>query len=237
MKKRGFSLAEVMITLGIVAVISAMLLPSFVGNVQKQVWSKTLAATISDLETGFSRLIVKENVLNLTQTRAWNAVSSGGVPCLVSEAGDDVMKAFASNTGFMTSIGGGISDFYEGRQIFELDRSVVQNLDSRLTPYRLKNGAVVFLVIDVPIETQNNGKFEIWVADVLIDINGVQTPNTLGRDIFLFSLDANDKLYPWGGLDDSVFWNGDDSAYWRNNDFTGQVAAARLIENNYRMDY
>ena len=39
MYKKGFTLAEVLITLGIIGVVAAMTLPTLIKNYQKQVWA------------------------------------------------------------------------------------------------------------------------------------------------------------------------------------------------------
>ena len=49
MKKFGFTLAEVLITLSIVGIVSALTIPNFVANAQNKANAAKLSATITTL--------------------------------------------------------------------------------------------------------------------------------------------------------------------------------------------
>ena len=83
----------------------------------------------------------------------------------------------------------------------------------------------------------------------------MSTPNTLGRDLFLFYLGADGILYPAGGLDAAAFdhaaqgidtvrgetWQGnggnDSFACNTNHMGNGWGCTARVIEDGYRINY
>ena len=49
-KRFGFTLAEVLITLGVIGVVAALTLPSVMSNYQKKLIAKQLEKTYADLE-------------------------------------------------------------------------------------------------------------------------------------------------------------------------------------------
>ena len=65
MKKFGFTLGEVLVTLSIVGVISALTLPSFVSNSQNKINASKLSTTITTLETAFSNMMADEGTSDL----------------------------------------------------------------------------------------------------------------------------------------------------------------------------
>ena len=68
MKRLGYTLSEVLITLGIVGVISVMTVPSLVNEYNKQVYAKTLSVAVSDFEAAMKNMIHKEAVDDLLET-------------------------------------------------------------------------------------------------------------------------------------------------------------------------
>ena len=112
---------------------------------------------------------------------------------------------------------GGVTDMGDGNHI----------------PIKLKNDSVIFIRIGPSIYPNTAGN--IW-----IDINGPQTPNTYGRDVFMFMIGQNGTLLPMGGQ--TLANLGAD--YWNSNRGcqTGHISqgitcTGRLVENGYEFDY
>ena len=123
----------------------------------------------------------------------------------------------------------------------------------------LRNGAFVTFprtnIVSKNEDTilQNGGSTNIRTGSLLINVNGAEPPNRLGRDVFVFKIGGDGNLYPYGGLTasllndgvnvisrDNVFNNagaGNDFICRDNNQGSGAGCTARLIENNYRFDY
>ena len=79
-------------------------------------------------------------------------------------------------------------------------------------------------------------------AVIYVDVNGKNKPNTFGRDIFAFYMGNDGILYPYGGIDESIFFRGDDSVTWHTRcsdtkKITGTECTARLVENGFKVDY
>ena len=92
-------------------------------------------------------------------------------------------------------------------------------------------------------------------AQVYIDVNGPKPPNTLGHDIFAFSVSEKGALYPFGSREVSQLHGGlgvwsdtssvasckktDSAKYFGINDSTnrGIGCAGNIVQHNYRINY
>ena len=229
MKKRGFTLAEVLTTLGIIGVIAAMTIPALVTNGKSNANAAKLAVCISNLENAFSTAVAQEGVDDLTKTRMWTTIEGDGVFGDSSQAvrnrfvgelgqylstrgtitsGGDLVKAYyGANEGFYLMTNNGGTDKTNGAHGMDLPGS------GSVFPIMLKNGAVAWFRVykdghsnieegrtrDDIIASGSN--FFTNTADVFIDVNGKTGPNTYGRDVFVFLVGDTGTLYPTGGSD------------------------------------
>ena len=76
LKKCAFTLAEVLITLGIIGVVAAMTLPTLVQNYKKTVYVNQLKKSYSTLEQGFQKMLADEGVEKLSDLSYWGAYSN-----------------------------------------------------------------------------------------------------------------------------------------------------------------
>lgn len=207
MKKRGFTLAEILITLGIVGVIAALTMPMLVGQSKNQANATKLSSTVSNIENAFSSVVAKEAEEDLYGTELWGKV---GTP---ADFVDELEKYLQCTY---------VEDIYGDRKIRQL------NKEEGETPagdaYRLKSGAVMF------ISDATNSEDAEFIATVIIDVNGAEVPNTYGRDIFFYKLGAKGFLYPYGG--EKV---GED--YTCTLDSDGMGCAGKLLAEGYKMNY
>ena len=67
----GFTLAEVLITLGIIGVVAAMTLPTLIQNYQKKTYIEGLKVGVSILEQGFKAAMADDGVDDLADTTLW----------------------------------------------------------------------------------------------------------------------------------------------------------------------
>ncbi len=188
-KKRvtAFTLAEVLITLGIIGIVAAMTMPAVIEKHQKQVTVSKLKKAYSTLSQAFvSSVADNENAANwvdtnviVTEENAKEYFDKYWAPYIRvlkfcdSKTSCGYKEAPKTYGGNPTSLG-----FFGGKRV------------SLLTPDGMY---MLFRTYD-----DNNGTFSklqlIWV-----DINAGRSPNIYGKDIFLFSLDLNNaKLNPYG---------------------------------------
>ena len=178
--KKGFTLAEVLVTLGIIGVVSALTMPSLVQNHQRQVYVTQLRKAVSEIEQAFQMAIVEKRAMTLAESKAFrggvstffNAYLKTSVIC----SGAD--KSNCLNTGDYTRIDGsntGISTI---------------NSDN-FTCAVLKDGAVACIY---------------WYGTsgaLYLDVNGKQGPNIGGRDLYSLLIDNSGNITGHDPIDSS----------------------------------
>ena len=76
-RKVAFTLAEVLITLGIIGVVAAITLPILIQKYQKQVWVNQLKKSVSTWDNGFKMMLADAGTDNLFDTEFWNNLGVG----------------------------------------------------------------------------------------------------------------------------------------------------------------
>ena len=71
MHKKGFTLAEILVALGIVGVIASLTLPVVVKNIQRQTNESRLEVSVMNLENALTSMLTHESVVDLTETESW----------------------------------------------------------------------------------------------------------------------------------------------------------------------
>ena len=174
--KRAFTLAEVLVTLGIIGVVSAMTVPTLMQNHQRKSYVTQLHKVYNELSQALLQYQTDKNALNL------------------SEAGLNSKAA--------------VGDF------FKTYFKVVQDCGNTMTPcfsneYKKINGSAVAFqctancsvlasgaAIGTYAEIEGYGKKS--VIAIVVDINGAQGPNILGRDAFFMLLFKNGVIDDMG---------------------------------------
>lgn len=266
MKKFGFTLAEVLITLSIIGVVAALTAPTLVTSSRNQANAARLSVIVSNLENAFTSAIVQENVDNLYRTSMWtngpvNAENSANIPAFVGNLGrylvvngyknSDGEYYGTNNTCAMSNDGGRSESCVTGG-----DFRFGGNGQTFAMP--TKNGATIFIrTYAAPdnFEEQKDAaiaagsSYYTNAADVMIDVNGTAAPNTFGRDMFFFQLGENGILYPYGGRDVSRMegvegqWSDAGSRFSCTDqdkgtaNVAGMGCTARLIDEGYQINY
>ncbi|MBO6087124.1 type II secretion system protein, partial [bacterium] len=97
-KKSAFTLAEVLITLGVIGVVAAMTLPTLIHNYQKTVYVNQLKKSYSILEQAFQKMMADDGVQKLSDTSVW--ASKGNTTCayyMTPYTGNSNCKAFVNS--------------------------------------------------------------------------------------------------------------------------------------------
>lgn len=261
MKRKGFTLAEVLIALAIIGVVAVLTIPTLVSGYKKEVWANSLAVAVSNFETAMHGMINKDGVYDLYETKAWTNIDKldmtsddAKINNFVSFLGDSFSISYDKKAKTIDSIYQGANKMRDIKNEIMLDLS---GQDYYFVPLKLKQGTIYFLHIadskksddsltEEKLIEENVGLSSI-AAEVIIDINGTGKPNTIGKDIFWFALSPEGKLYPKGGKDyayiksgNTLTWKDSSSPYACTDSAKGDYGwgcTARLVENGYKMDY
>ena len=99
MKKNGFTLAEVLITLGIVGVIAALTIPSMTHNVSKQQVGPALAKGINSLEAANRKALADNGAIRL------NDIDDNYFNILDLTLNGVILEESGNTTGFISNDG------------------------------------------------------------------------------------------------------------------------------------
>lgn len=162
----GFTLAEVLVTLGIIGVVSAMTVPSLMQNYQRQSYITQLHKIYNELQQAFVQEMTEQNALNLYEA-GLNSKTS--------------IKNFFNKHLRVIQTCEGIAE--------PCFKTTYRNLNGASLTFPgtwgagncavIASGAAVCL--DYP---SSNGSF----GYVFIDVNGQKEPNILGRDAFYLAV-------------------------------------------------
>ena len=183
LRKTAFTLAEVLVTLGIIGVVSAMIVPTLMQNYQRQSYVTQLHKVYNEMSQVFQQMMTDRNALNLKETGLLNTTEQATETFknylkVVQDCGNNFSPCFASE--YHSTTGSSI-------------KTVEANWWS--SSFVLADGAAIGLhgLIDY-----SAGNVNYPYGYMYVDINGAKGPNIAGRDFFLFYY-FND-----GTLDDVV---------------------------------
>ena len=240
----GFTLAEVLITLGVIGVVAAMTLPTLIHNYQKMVWVNQLKKSYSTLEQGFQKMMADEGVDRLSDV---SFISNLETDCMYGD-NSDACKPF--NEGLKRYFKGDWGKFTQ--KVCNLNNKNACDYNPEDIYLSMPDGAQVGFNYSLNLLTDsvcqnikaNGGHMCGAFGWLNIDINGPKGPNVYGRDNFGFYISENGKLYGYGSKDAHLYNNlGNISGYVMGNDctegssITGVGCTGYIIENGWKMDY
>ena len=219
LKSAAFTLAEVLVTLGIIGVVSAMTVPTLMQNYQRQSYVTQLHKTYNEVSQALLRYQTDRNALNLTEAglssqAAWNAM----VPQYfktVKVCDSSLTPCFPETSSYKK-----ISGVALNANVYSVQTSYVLASGASVRFYRAVNGnRICFLMVDV---------------------NGKKGPNILGRDLFTLS------IYNDGTIDDdgsSAPLSEADRNTLFERDCNGDTGAGdygcfgKILNDNWQMNY
>lgn len=75
MKRNGYTIAEAIITMGIVGIVAALVIPAFVASYRKQAYASSLSKAVANLENALTTTIMRDGANDLFSTKAWKGTS------------------------------------------------------------------------------------------------------------------------------------------------------------------
>ena len=242
---RAFTLAEVLITLGIIGVVAAITIPTLMANYQKAQYVTALKKAYSQINQVLVKIADDHGCPG--DLAGTGLFATGGTHKLI---GDELVKYLSVVKNCGDAGDGGTSGCFTDNHAENYDGQIPNSgLDSSYYRFITADGMTFRLnsnMNDCALDWSNNitNNMTQMCGSIMIDVNGLKGPNYMGRDIFNFYI-TNGKgpmLYPRGGTDDGT---GDGS--WAEPDGTintcdsvdpdGWLCTGRVIEEGWHMNY
>ena len=184
MKKHGFTLAEVLVTLGIIGVVAALTTPALIQNVANAKIGPRLQKTKATFETAAEMMLTDESA-NALRGVATNSAGIGKAlqKHMKATQDDNIIVTYKNYNGSATAIPAATFKVRNSRYNLEDGVSIYLQLNSSLA-HPLDKYA------DIP----NNQ----LIGNLYVDINGDDGPNRFGKDVFAFYLYNDGTLRPYG---------------------------------------
>ena len=223
-KALGFTLAEVLITLGIIGVVAAMTLPSVILNYQKNV-------TVTQLKKAYTTI---SQALVMAQKDYGDMAGWGYVSGLDASETNSALNNFANkylipNIKKVENCPSGTSGRTKcSYEIYNRDGSLrVSANQSSYNDYRfiMNDGMVVKLAYDNDGGANHGGVTKYgYIIFIMVDINGKKGPNIYGRDVFTLIIEPNSSkinMYGIGQTRENLLNGARGCKYDSNNKFSG----------------
>ena len=177
-KKAAFTLAEVLITLGIIGVVAAVTLPTLVANYQKTVWVNQLKKDVNFTLNTFQQVFASEEVDSISNSSLYYSM---GYPSASRFQATSIKKYIVD------------SESAENTDFFEFAHAYGASTDSNDPSIflKLKDGSCIAFAtgevntVDVPVNP----------VRIFVDVNCSKRPNEVGRDRFWFDINNYGKIY------------------------------------------
>ena len=226
-RKVAFTLAEVLIVLGVIGIVAAITLPVLNKKIQQDIWVNQLKKEYATMNQGFKMMLADNNASSLDDTpfvpqqRCTNRDHSS-----CEQVYNELKKYFK-----ISSIGP-IPGGYKYWIYADHDESV-KYMENDLFTYN--NDVIMFsdgsMFFEYKIESGNSLG--------LIDVNGLKGPNKPGDDIFSWKLLSDGRFLLYGEKDYSGPGTGGEEQAKRQclrfcNRFEGCTCGGALKYNNWK---
>ena len=186
MLKRGFTLAEVLITLLIVGVVATLTTPALVKNVGSSKIGPQLAKFVNTWETGTETFMMEESISRLADENI-HTFGTSGMKLLSKYIIMTNLNKIKSPTSItLKNASGDDLDFLK----IDLNSDKV---------WQLKDGTLVYF--DQRMEGwfyYPSGSYKGFPTAFFVDIGGIKGSHRLGKEVFYFLQDSSGVLVPYG---------------------------------------
>ena len=189
--KQGFTLSEVLITLGIVGIIAVLTIPGVMKNYKNRLYTAQLEKAYSQIADATQAIMADEHVDNFYETTAAGATT-------YKEGATDHQEPQTGAGYFLTKYFKTVK-----KDCFKADKSgcMTSNADTYKT---INNSPITSEASDYCIQTVSGATIcgfhnaNVNCSSYLIDVNGMAAPNVAGRDIFSLDIGRNGSILDYG---------------------------------------
>ncbi len=231
MKKLGFTLAEVLITLAIIGVIAAMTLPALTSNVQKSQTGPALAKAVNTLENMNRNALVQYNARNLETV----------IKCIGTEYKiDDPTYLDLLNAQVSGAKENGSTTNYISKDGIMYIMGTFTNADGTAseTPVESEWTEIQTKGADGnDVSKTADNKYYYKKLDMIIDTNGAKTPNILGDDRFLVYIDNGGAVVPSGGNEANLYSGDEIQTKDTCTSTPSEKCIGHIADNGWKVNY
>ena len=221
--KIAFTLAEVLITLGIIGVVAAMTIPSLIQSYKEKATVTAVKQSYSIFAQALKMVTIDNPDLSALTDSSLSAKENSQI--MFNEISKhikkvkscDVDKKCMGNTYYLN-----------------LNNEKVSNWDTynNLVTGVLANGTS-FWILSLPASISGE---ETYAGQIGIDINGNKRPNKFGVDFFWFTFNKNGELFAGRGQGPGgTYWNCELSP--SNSNWSNGYGCSEWIITHENMDY
>ena len=223
-KHCAFTLAEVLITLGIIGVVAAITLPTLINQYEKKI-------TVVKLKKAYNTLA---NIAQRGYLDNGNVTNTGSVTAdNTKEFFDKYWLPYLNNPKVSPNgiypYGKGIA--YTSRDGRPYDTNIYTYYWHGRIFFTTSEG-ISYFVICMYWDTDTNGntvaKFNTYQT-VFVDLNGTKPPNTFGKDVFYFTISFTENVVRPNG------YNTSKSTINATCQTTGLYCAAKIIADGWKI--
>ena len=231
---KGFTLAEILITLSILGVVAAITMSSIVPNYQERIRVTQLKKAYLDLQSSYLMAVTQYGPFTrwgVTGNSSVNKDEDGNPDSLsLSSSTDEVTNRILSklDVNYNNSASAYAYSFLGG----------YSNKLSNFSPKWSSKNGMTFNWAWISSKNCNgeSGTLKNICGDILVDLNGSKGPNVVGQDIFNFYI-TKDRIVPTGEKNQERRTLSNNFCNRNiNKDFNGYACAAWVIEKG-NMDY
>lgn len=240
----GFTLAEVLIVVGIIGIVAELTVPDLIYSYQKIYYATALKKSYSEFSDILTQItteygcgnnlactgLFSDSTSTLSLGEAFVKYIKTAKNCEAST--DQDCWPVLTNRRYDGSGSGllGTANYNTGNTTYKF--ITLDGMSIRINKFTGANADCQY-----KNATSMLGYMTQGCGSILIDINGPKGPNCTGRDTFSFYI-TNGKgaaLYPEGGVDVGDYWwsNG----YCPSKSQDGIYCTGKIIENGWVMDY
>lgn len=244
----AFTLSEVLVTVGIIGVISALTVPNLIKNYQTKAQTIQLRKVVAEIENAVDMLITEEGKTNFANT---TISQENGVDNFI-QTHFKTLKTCASNK---------TSECFANEDYLSIDGNHSSTFSCDGNSYVLANSAAICAnaITELSVKWKDEND-ELGLArdlyksvsginiELYIDTNGSQPPNIGGRDMFHVYIQPDGKIYDGAKSDGAVCEHkptGDVCVELPGEEIIescldspfGSGCLARLHDNNWEMNY
>ena len=187
--KKGFTLSEVLITLGIIGIVAVLTIPAVMKNYKNRLYVSQLEKTYAQISDAAQAIMNDEHCSNFYETKAarpnsWTNAAKGECQAGAGYFLNNYFKPIRRNC--KTGTDKCLADKYTN-----IDGAAAGSFYGEYC-IQTTNGAAIC----IEYNKANH------VPSVAVDINGTSEPNMTGRDVFVMNISEKGTIIDWGNADD-----------------------------------